>query len=73
MALNIHNARVAGPVAPTKTSGRRETIPLGLCFVEETDEDSFVIFWGSSGERSAELTLKEAALAIDEGNLVLLD
>lgn len=65
MTLNIHRARIAGPIARAEANRSGETIPLGPCFVEETDEDSVVIFCGASGERTAVLTPQEAAVAAD--------
>ena len=73
MGGTTHIARIAGPLAFTNARGRRQTIPLGPCFVEEAEDESTSVFWGPTGERSALLSPHEAAKAADEGALVLLD
>ncbi len=73
MAVMTHSARVAGPLQFRDAGGKKHTIPLGPCFVEEVDPDSVGIFWGPDGQRTATLTATEARAAAREGNLILLD
>jgi len=73
MVLTTHSGRVTGPLTFQKANGKKGTIPLGPCFVEEDDEGSVAVFWGESGELSALLTPQEANDAANEGRLVLLD
>ena len=73
MVLTTHSGRVTGPLMFSKTNGKRASIPLGPCFVEEDEEGSVAVFWGQYGESSAVLTSQEANEASHEGNLVLLD
>jgi hypothetical protein len=73
MALTMHSARIMGPVPYTGRNGRQVNIPLGPCLVEQLDGCLVDIIWGASGQRSAELPLKDMATATERGHLVLLD
>lgn len=73
MILTTHSGRVTGPLMFSKTDGKRASIPLGPCLVEEDDEGSVAVFWGQDGELSAVLSPTEASEAANLGNLLLLD
>jgi hypothetical protein len=73
MAHATHTARVTGPIAYLSSGGKRATIPLGPCLVEEVDGEVVDIVWGPRGERSTVLPLEEFEAAEESGHLVLLD
>ena len=73
MSHITHTARITGPIAYVSTGGKRATIPLGPCLVEELDDTQVDIVWGPRGERSTLMPLQEFEAAEESGNLVLLD
>jgi hypothetical protein len=72
-AHGTHSARITGPVVYTSTGGKRATIPLGPCLVEEIDGEVVDIVWGPQGERSTVIPFHEFEAAEESGHLVLLD
>lgn len=70
---HTHTARVTGPITFTGPSGRRRTIPVGPCLVEELEGDLVDLVWGPAGDKSATLPSREAERAERDGLLVLLD
>jgi hypothetical protein len=72
-AHSTHTARVIGPITFIGSNGRKRTIPIGPCLLEELDGDRVDLVWGPAGDRSAVLPSVEAQRAEREGRLVLLD
>lgn len=70
---STHSARVTNPITFVAPNGRKRTIPIGPCLIEELDGDRVDLVWGPAGERSAVLPTTEAERAEREGKLVLLD
>ena len=68
-----HTARVMGPITFVAPNGRKRTIPVGPCLIEELEGDRFDLVWGRAGEKSAVLPSSETERAAREGRLVLLD
>lgn len=70
---STHTARVTGPITFVSPNGRKQTIPIGPCLLEELDGDCVDLVWGPAGDRSAVMPSVEAERAEREGKLVLLD
>jgi hypothetical protein len=73
MAGITHSARILGPVPYIEDNGRQVNIPLGPCLVERIDDQLVDIIWGSRGEKSTALPMKDMENAAVTGNLVVLD
>ena len=73
MTRTTHVARVTGSIPYISTGGKRASIPLGPCLVEEQDGDRVDIVWGPQGERSTALPAQVVEAAERNGDLVLLD
>ncbi len=73
MAHTTYSARITGPVHYLGEGGRDAVIPLGPCLVEQLDGRSVDIFWGDSGDETADLSFEAIRIAEDCGNLVVLD
>lgn len=70
---STHSARVTDPIPFIAPNGRKRTIPVGPCLIEELDGDRVDLVWGSAGEKSAVLPASETERARRQGKLVLLD
>lgn len=70
---STHSARVTDPITFIAPNGRKRTIPVGPCLVEELEGDLVDLVWGPAGERSAVLPTTAAEQAERDGKLVLLD
>ena len=73
MTHAMHSAKVIGPIANTKSDGRKGTIPVGPCLIEQVDVGMFDIVWGARGQSCAALRVEDVKAAADVGHLVLLD
>ena len=73
MAHTTHSARITGPVTYLGSAGRRDSIPLGPCLVEQSDGRLVDIVWGVNGQRCAALSTEDMEDAENCGHLVLLD
>lgn len=72
-AFSTRTARVTDPITFVAANGRKRTIPVGPCLIEELDGDLVDLVWGPAGEKSAVLPATEAERAERDGKLVLLD
>lgn len=73
MVITTHSARITGPVPYNAGSGHKGNIPLGPCLIERLDNQLIDIIWGSRGQSSAALPVKDIEAAQEHGNLILLD
>ena len=73
MQSKLCSARIVGAVPFVQDDGEQGNIPLGPCLVEPLDEQRVDVFWGTSGECSAVLSVHDLRAATSSGRLVLLD
>jgi hypothetical protein len=73
MTMSTRSARIISPITFEKSNGKKSTIPVGPCLVEQIDEDRLDIVWGDKGQRSTSLNNAEISAAAREGSLIFLD
>jgi hypothetical protein len=73
MIHTTHSARIIGPIPYIRDGGKTGTIPLGPCLIEQIDDRSFDIVWGTRGQSSTVLRAEDIKAAADVGNLLLLN
>lgn len=73
MTPTSHSARITQPVPYQTASGKKGSIPVGPCLVEQVDKHLVDIIWGPRGQSSAKLAVEQIKAAAEDGRLVLLD
>ena len=73
MTFSTHNGRLTARLEYQSADGNPQWVPPGACLLEQADESSVEIVWGTAGESSARLDISSVKAAVDEGILVLLD
>ena len=72
MQSKLCSGRIVGPVPYVQAGGKPANIPLGPCLVEPIDDQRVDVIWGTSGQRSAVLSIHDLKAATSSGHLVLL-
>lgn len=73
MTTITHSARITRPVSYATSEGRKSSIPVGPCLIEQIDDRLVNIIWGARGQSSAALPVEDVKAAASVGNLVVLD
>ena len=71
MTHTTHSARITG-CSLFERGGRESVVPLGSCLADRLDGRSVDIFWGNSGDETADLSFEAIQVAEDCGNLVVI-
>ena len=72
MAHTTRSARITG-CSLFERGGRDALMLLGPCLMDPLDGRSVEIFWGNSGDETADLSFEAIQVAEDCGDLVVTD